>query len=240
MQPLHNALTPPALVLSGLRGALAQQIPNLSFTFDPALDWSEAAKAARARRAMLAGTPEDDGVAAEEPDPSQYPLMAWNRSTLVPMAGRTRRNAFNGYAEVQASGTQWDLQAFYGQLTFAFKIYSRDILELEALEMGYVAKSLVSDITGFDLPVDALGLDGSGIPPALLRYDTQWDPLDPMIVVEKQPAVVFAIQGTATIRGAFLTGSAQPLYLVNTIDGTLKNMNSQVMESIVVHRMRPA
>lgn len=238
MGPLYNALTPPALVLSGLRGALSQQIPNLSFTFDPSLDWSDAAKAERAKRAMVQDTSEEADVPSEEADPSQYPLLAWNRSTLVPMAGRSRRNAFSGFADVQQAGAEWDLQAFFGQLTFAFKVYSRDILELEALEMGYVARSLISDITGFDIPVEALGLDGSALSPGLLRYDTQWDPLDPMIAVERLPSMLFAIQGTATIRGAFITGTAQPLYLVNAINATFKNLNNQVLENVVVHRTR--
>lgn len=238
MQPLHNALTPPTVVLAGLRQRISAAVPNLSFVFDPTLDWSEAAKAQRAQRAMQMGTVEEGSIPDQGSEPTQYPLMAWNRSTLIPMAGRSRRNAFNGYSESVAGSGTWDLQAFFGELTFAFKIYSRDILELEALEMGYVAQSLISDITGFDIPVEALSPapDANSLPPELLRYDTQWDPLDPMILVERLPVMAFAIQGTAMIRGAFLTGSRTPLYPIQTIDCDIRGFQGQELEHVVVHR----
>lgn len=238
MQPLYNALTPPTLVLAGLRAALLQDVPNLSFVLDPMLDWSDAAKSQRELRDMQHGSGEAEALPDQTAavNPTQYPLMAWKRSALVPMAERSRRNAYAATATVEVDGETWDLQVFFGQLNFGFKIFARDILELEAIEVGYVAKSLISGITGFAIPIEALypAVDTSGIPPDVLTYDVQWDPLVPEIQFEKTPAMVFAIQGTATIRGAFITGVAGPHYPVRRIVLSIKDMDNALLDRVEV------
>lgn len=236
MSTLYNAITPPTLVLAGLRGAISQEISNLSFVYDPSLDWTDAAKAERAKRAMLSGTGESADVPTEDSNPSQYPLLAWNRSTLIPTNERSRRNVFGAIAPTTINGTQWNLQAFVGEMIFAFKIYSRDILELEALEAGYVARSLISDITGFDIQSSAFGLDSQGNSAEPFHYDVQWDPLDPQISVQRLPVMLFGIEGKATVRGLFLTGSQITSYPVNTIDLKIQNYQNLTLDEIIVHR----
>lgn len=238
---MRAALTSPTLVVAGLRAAIIQELPDLNFVYDPELVWGEAARARRAQYEMLRASPEAIGLPDPGTPPTQFPMMGWRRSALIPMAGRSRRNVFAGGAQpVQANGvsSNWDLRAFTGQIQFEFKLYSRDVIELEALEMGYVTNSLISDIGGFTMPIPSLypAADLGGMPPDLWHYEVQWDPLNPEITTERRPAVVFALEGSATIRGSFISGAVAQHYPLNTIHLKLEDMNGTLEDEIMVTR----
>lgn len=242
MDQIYNAITPPTLAIAGLRAAISQEIPNLSFVFDPDLEWPSAAQGEREMRDMEQDSGEDVSVPDQStaPVPTQFPLMAWNRSTLRPQDGRIRRGTFAAMTTVQVSGQDWNLQALFGQIEFNFRIFARDVLELEAIEIGYSAKSLISDITGFFIPVASLypAVDVSSEPPDSWKYDVQWNPLEEALQVNKSPTMLFAIAGSALIRGAFMTGAVLPNYLVNSIDLKIMDYQQTLDAEIVVSRLQ--
>lgn len=247
---MYQLITPPSLALAGLRAAVMQDVPNLSFVFDPALTWETTAAQQRAQRDAGQGVAEapavpDQSTAAQ---PSQFPILAWSRGALRPNDQLGRRAARPSYANVPLpipSGapappgyTTWDVRAMIAQMAISFRLFARDALELEALELGYGARAIISEIRGFTIPVDTLFplVAPESLPDDLWRFEVVWNPLDD-VQYGTTPYDVCSIGGTADLSGVFLTGQATPVGFVNTIALSILNENTGgLIEEIIVHR----
>lgn len=204
------SVTPLAIVLKGLTEAIRVKMPTVSFVFDPTLSYQESARGQRALRSAMQLNPE-----------SQFPLFGFSRAALQPIAQSPYRATSSSTLRVpnldDGPDSVKEVYALNGQFDLLFRIYARDIAQLETIELLYNTQAAITNVKDFDVHIpwlqDAPHLTGN----PNWKYHIQWHSLDDF-VAQHDPFLTFSVAGRATINGTFLTGFLRNGYFINTIN----------------------
>lgn len=192
------SITPLAVVLKSLSETIRAKLPTLAFVFDSTLSYQESARGQRALRSAMQ-------INAD----TQFPLFGFSRSVLQPMAQTIYRATAKSGIRVPVPGPVSDqikdIYAVSGQFDLLFRIYARDVAQLEALELLYTTKAAISDVTEFTVHIPWLADAPDITENPNWEYRIQWHPLDDF-VAQHDPFLTFSVSGRATVSGTFLSG----------------------------------
>lgn len=227
------SVTPLAVVLKGLTESIRERIPIMSFVFDSTLSYQESARGQRAIRSAF--SLEDDQA---------FPLFGFSRTVLQPIASAPYRATMGSTVRSQTVATSnpevKDIYAVSGQFDLLFRIYARDVVQLETLELLYSTKAAISDITEFSINIPWLEEAPQTSQVPNWHYSVTWHPLEDFFV-QHDPFVTFSLSGHATLNGTFLTGFRRDGCLIDTInlDFFPYRDTAQLLDNIIVSRTNP-
>lgn len=206
------SITPLAIVLKGLTEAVRGKMPSLSFIFDSTLSYQESVRGQRALRSAMS---------LEEK--SQFPLFGFSRTVLQPLAQSVYRSTTTSPVRLsvpeQTIDKVKDIYALNGQFDLLFRIYARDIAQLETIELLYATKAAITNVVDFDVHIPWLEGATQITQSPNWNYRIQWHPLDDF-VAQHDPFLTFSVAGRATVNGTFLSGFLRDGRFIDTLNIT--------------------
>ena len=137
---------------------------------------------------------------SSEEGKNPYPLLAWSREAIGKVPDKLRYiKAKSSFVEFKDdSGVCYE--GYFGRLTLPFTIFSNDSLQLERLEVAYMAEQFMSNILTMDYELSDINIDR--IPLQLTYID--WESRETSI----EGAFYQSLKSTFYIDGWFLSASS--------------------------------
>lgn len=173
------------------------------------------------------------------PEELQPSIIGWNRSALrYPQASAGQRTAaiecvcpeINANGEMTGNAIAWS--GFRGECQLFFRMYSTDVREIERFEVLYLAKKLVSGITGQKLYINGSYRDDGSSEPLVLEptdgpspcmaveFQYEWDFSDTSIQFTSDDSTYITYEFSCILRGAFLAGTGNSDVVTVNPDGS--------------------
>lgn len=166
-------------LLNGLKGISA----NPKLIFDPTLGYEESITGLRALRTMMTIQ-----------DAKTFPLIAWNRSPIVPEESLGRRKIYPKGVHPDTSDGFRLYKSVFGQFEFRMIYISDNIPDIEAFELLYATASGVNSVKKITTTFPEIGS---------FDYFLTWEDLAD-ITFNKEGNVYIYIGASAIIRGGFV------------------------------------
>jgi hypothetical protein len=173
------------------------------------------------------------------PDELSPTILGWNRSTLrYPNVSAGQRTAeincvcpeIDSEGRLTGNAIAWS--GFRGECTINFRLYSTDVRAVEAFEVLYMAKKLVSGIVSQKLFINGNYLDNGiddplvteptdGVAPCMsVDFQYEWDFANTSIQFVSDDNTYIQYEFECILRGAFVAGTGNSDVITVNPDGS--------------------